>query len=177
VLVIIDAQKEYSEGRITLENLDTAVAEAAGLLKRARELGSPVIHVTHENKAGAALFAAGTRSIEIMDPLRPTASEVVISKTMANSFFNSTLEDEIKKTGGKTLVVIGYMTHMAVDATVRAALERGFNTTVVGNACTTRDLADGYGGVVAAEEVHKATLAALRDRFAAVVRSPSEVPD
>ncbi|MEP6848129.1 MAG: cysteine hydrolase family protein [Acidobacteriota bacterium] len=177
VLVIIDAQKEYSEGKVPLVGLDAALREATELLRRARDLGSPVIHVTHENKPGAALFAAGSTFIEILDVLRPLDSEVVISKTMANSFFNSTLEDEIRKTGRTSLVVVGYMTHMAIDATVRAALERGFKTTVVGGACTTRDLADGYGSVVTAAEVHSATLAALRDRFAAVVRLESEVPD
>ena len=100
-----------------------------------------------------------------------------MSKTMANCFFNSTLDEEIAKTGRKDLVVFGYMTHMAVDATVRAALERGFRTTVVGDACATRDLSDGYGKVVPAPEVHLATLAILRDRFAAVVRSEAEVPN
>jgi nicotinamidase-related amidase len=177
VLVIIDAQKEYFEGKVKLEGLDEALAEAARLLERARKLGSPVVHVTHENRSGAALFAAGTRAAEIIDALRPTGSEIVIRKTMANSFFDSSLEDEIGRTGRKSLVIIGYMTHMAVDATVRAALERGLRSTVVGDACATRDLADGYGGVIAAADVHNATLAALRDRFAAVVRSASEVPD
>ncbi|MEP7077008.1 MAG: cysteine hydrolase family protein [Acidobacteriota bacterium] len=177
VLVIIDAQKEYSEGKVPLVGFDAALREAAKLLGRARDLGSPVIHVTHENKAGSALFEAGSKFVEVIDVLGPLDSEVVIAKTMANSFFNSTLDDEIRKTGRTSLVVIGYMTHMAVDATVRAALERGVTTTVVGDACTTRDLADGYGSVIAAEDVHAATLAALRDRFAAVVRSVSEVPD
>jgi len=177
VLVIIDAQKEYSEGKVKLASLDQALMEAAELLSRARDLGSPVIHVTHENKPGAELFEAGSKFIEIIDVLRPIDSEIVISKTMANSFFNSMLEDEIRKTGRKSLVIMGYMTHMAVDATVRAALERGFTSTVVGNACTTRDLADGYSGVIAALEVHKTSLAVLRDRFAAVVRAQSEVPD
>ena len=177
VLVIIDAQKEFSEGKVPLAGLDAALAEASRLLQRARDIGAPVIHVTHENKAGAALFEPGSKYVEIIDALRPLDSEAVISKTMANCFFNSSLDEEIGKTGRKDLVVFGYMTHMAVDATVRAALERGFRTTVVGDACTTRDLSDGYGNVIPAQAVHLATLAILRDRFAAVVRSETQVPD
>lgn len=177
VLVIIDAQKEYPEGKIHLVGLDAALAEAARLLERARDLKTPVIHVTHENKVGSALFESGSKYIEVMHELQPLYGEVAISKTMANSFFDSTLGEEIDKTGRKNLVIFGYMTHMAVDATVRSALERGYKTTVVGDACATRDLSDGYGNVIAAEEVHAATLAILRDRFAAVVRYGSEVPD
>ncbi|MGH9818625.1 MAG: cysteine hydrolase family protein, partial [Pyrinomonadaceae bacterium] len=177
VLLIVDSQKEYSEGKVHLVGLDAAIAEAARLLDRARELETPVIHVTHENKAGSALFESGSKFIEVMDELRPRDGEAVISKTMANSFFNSTLGEEIEKTGRRNLVVIGYMTHMAVDSTVRIALERGFKTTVVGNACAARDLSDGYGNVISAATVHTATLAILRDRFAAIVRSGSELPD
>lgn len=96
---------------------------------------------------------------------------------MANAFVRSSLDVELQKTGRNNLVIFGYMTHMAVDATVRAALERGFKTTVIGDACATRDLADGYGNIIPAAQIHAATLAALRDRFAAVVKSGDEVPD
>jgi len=41
---------------------------------------------------------------------------------------------------------------------------------VVDAASATRDLPDGAGGVIPAEALHRATLAALADRFAVVVR-------
>jgi hypothetical protein len=59
---------------------------------------------------------------------------------------------------------------------VRAALDLGYRTTVVADATATRDLPDplmcpeSYG-VQKAETVHRATLAALADRFAIVVRN------
>ena len=59
---------------------------------------------------------------------------------------------------------------MCISATVRAALDRGYRTTVVASATATRDLPDPLGGIVPAGEVHRATLAALADRFAIVVR-------
>ena len=61
------------------------------------------------------------------------------------------------------------MTHMCISSSVRAATDLGFGATVVGNACATRDLPDGAGGVVSAQELHRASLAALSDRFAIVV--------
>lgn len=35
---------------------------------------------------------------------------------------------------------------------------------------------NGYGNVVSAGQIHKAMLAALRDRFAAVIKSAGELP-
>ena len=40
-LVIIDAQLEYQNGKLPLDGIDSAVLEAAKLLKLARERGVP----------------------------------------------------------------------------------------------------------------------------------------
>jgi nicotinamidase-related amidase len=60
------------------------------------------------------------------------------------------------------------MTSMCGDATVRAAVDLGFETTVAHDACATCDLKFG-GQVVPAASVHAAFLAALADDYAAVV--------
>jgi nicotinamidase-related amidase len=66
------------------------------------------------------------------------------------------------------LVVCGMMTSMCVDATVRAAVDVGFDTTVAADACATCEL--DFGGVaIPAASVHAAFLAALADGYAAVV--------
>ena len=61
----------------------------------------------------------------------------------------------------------GMMTSMCVDATVRAAVDLGFETAVAHDACTTCDLEFG-GNVVPAQAVHAAFIAALGDGYAAV---------
>jgi hypothetical protein len=48
---------------------------------------------------------------------------------------------------------------------------------VIASACATRDLPDGRDGIIPAEVVHRANLAALADRFARVVESVDEIPD
>jgi hypothetical protein len=50
---------------------------------------------------------------------------------------------------------------------VRAALDLGFRSTVVADACAARDLPS-PGGVIPARALHEAELAALADRFAGV---------
>ncbi len=177
VLVMIDAQKEFTEGKLKLSGIDAATKEARKILDRARLLGTSIIHVRHQNKPGAALFDPASKFVEGIDLLKPEKGEIIVNKGMANAFAGSTLDAEIQKSGKKNLIVVGYMTYMAVDATVRAALERGFQTTVIGDACATRDLADGYGTVISAAQIQTATLAALRDRFAAVIKSETELLD
>jgi nicotinamidase-related amidase len=60
------------------------------------------------------------------------------------------------------------MTSMCVDATVRAAVDLGFETTVAHDACATCEL--DFGGVaIPADSVQAAFLAALSDGYAAVV--------
>jgi nicotinamidase-related amidase len=58
---------------------------------------------------------------------------------------------------------------MCVSATVRAALDLGYRTTVVADATATRDLPDLAGGVIDAAVVKRVALAELADRFAKVV--------
>ena len=66
---------------------------------------------------------------------------------------------------------------MCLSATARAALDLGYRSTVVASAAATRDLPGFAGGVVAAEILHDAELAALADRFAVVARTVDAVPD
>jgi len=60
------------------------------------------------------------------------------------------------------------MTHMCVDATVRAAFDYGLEVTVVHDACATRPLIFGEQ-TIPAVQVHGAFLAALGFLYARVI--------
>lgn len=173
VLVIIDAQREYVDGKLPLAGIGASLRAAAALLARARRAGTPVIHVVHRGKGG--LFDPATPYYEIVPQLRPAAGEPVVEKTLPNAFAATDLAGAIERTGRKSLILIGYMTHMCVSTTARAALERGYRSTVVADATATRDLPDGQGGIIPAATLQAASLAALADRFAVVVRGGSDI--
>ncbi|MNN27511.1 Isochorismatase family protein [compost metagenome] len=61
------------------------------------------------------------------------------------------------------------MSHSSVSTTVRAAKDYGYRCTLVDAACATRDIPTPEGGVLSAQDLHRAELAALGDNFAAVV--------
>jgi nicotinamidase-related amidase len=65
---------------------------------------------------------------------------------------------------------------MCVSATVRAATDQGFMSTVAADTVATRDLPDATGGdTIAAEVINRITLAALSDRFAWIVPSARQI--
>lgn len=175
VLVIIDAQREYIDGKLPLSSMADSLAVGARLLGRARAVGTPVVHVVH--RGAGMLFNPQDVYFEVAAPLAPRNGESVVQKTLPNAFAGTNLQELLAKTGRKHLIVIGYMTHMCVSSTVRAALDLGYQTTVVAAATATRDLPDGHGGTLAAATVQAASLAALADRFAKVVWNEEDIPD
>lgn len=173
VLVMIDHQMEYTEGNLPLAGVHDAVAEMAKLLTLARAAGAPVFHVVHHGRAGGALFDPDRQFVQIIPRLEPTGGEQVIVKGLPNSFAGTALHQKLTETGKTNLVICGFATHMCISATTRSALDHGYRSTVVANACATRDLPGPLGGIVTARQVHDATLAALADRFATVVADSS----
>ena len=168
-LVLIDHQREYVDGGIPLMGIDAAVTEAVRLLGLARRSGMPVFHVVHHGKPGSVLFDPEGPFVEIIQGLAPAEGETIVIKSLPNSFAKTDLYELIKATGRTELIVGGFATHMCVSATVRAALDLSLRTTVVAGATASRDLPNPLGGIVSAERVHEATLAALADRFAIIV--------
>lgn len=169
-VIFIDAQQEYLNGKLPLSGIDNAILEAAKLLRLARERGAPVFHVVHYGSAGAPLFDETTPQGAIIPLLAPAAGEVVVRKTLPNSFAGTDLDSLVRSTGRSELILAGFMTHMCVSATARAALDLKYRTTIVANATATRDLPDPLGGVIPASVVHRVALSELADRFAIVVK-------
>jgi nicotinamidase-related amidase len=169
-LVIVDAQAEYlPSGNLPLVGIDAAVAETARLLELARRHGTPVFHVVHHGAAGGPVFNPEGPGSAIIPAVAPKDGEAVVVKGLPNSFAGTDLHARIQATGRKELIIAGFMTHMCISATTRAALDLGYRNTVVAAATATRDLPGPTGGVVPAAELQRNELAALADMFAVVV--------
>ena len=176
VLLLIDCQMEYVDGRLALPDVAPALAEAGRLLERARAAGTPVVHIAHRGAPGGPFDPEG-RSGQIAPEVAPRAGEPVIGKRLPNAFAGTELDATLKAIGRQRLIVAGFMTHMCVSSTVRAALDLGYRSTVVARAAATRDLPTPEGGRIAARDLHRASLAALADRFAVVAESADMLPD
>ena len=175
ILLIIDAQREYVDGSLPLAGMHEALSIGGTLLQRARDAGTPVVHVLHRG-SGQFFNPAGT-GFQPVAPLTPHPGETVIEKTLANSFVGTELEEVLARSGRKNLIVIGFMTHNCVSSTVRAAKDRGYTITVVAPATATRDLPDGRGGTIPASVLQTACLAGLGDTMARIAWYAEEIQD
>lgn len=176
VLVIIDAQREYTDGLLPLTGVAAAVDALALLLDKARQAKAPVMHVRHKGSTTGKAFNPTLSGFEIVKVLTPRDGEMVIDKGLPNAFTGTDLAKHLQASGRKNLIVGGFMTHMCVSATVRSATDHGFMSTVAADTVATRDLPDATGGAtVTADAVNRITLAALSDRFAWVVPKASAI--
>ena len=168
-LVLIDYQNEYIAGPLGLPGAAPAIERAARLLRLAREAGAPVIHVAHKGRPGG-LFDRDAERGQIIAALAPRTDETVIEKGLPNAFAGTDLHGVLGRAARKDIIIAGFMTHMCVSSTARAALDLGYRVTIDAGACATRDLPDGAGGRVEAGVVHKVALVELSDRFAIIAR-------
>ena len=175
-LLMIDLQNTYRDGVMRLAGVEPAIAEAKGLLARARSAGIPVIHVRHDAGPGSPYDL--TASIgQIADAVAPEGDEAIVTKAYPSAFVGTDLEARLKALGVADLIVAGFMTHMCVNSTARSAFSLGFRPTVVASTTATRDLPAPDGSVVPASALQAASLAALADLFAVVAPRVSDIHD
>ncbi len=167
-VIVIDAQREYLDGGLALPGIDAKVAEIQSLLTRARGAGTPVVHVRHLGQSGG-LFDPERSGGQILAAAAPAEGETVVEKRLPNAFAGTDLDQRLRDQGVEKLIFAGFMTHMCISSSVRAAFDLGYDCTLVASASGTRALPRvNKAGVLSAEEMHAAALAGLADRFAAI---------
>ena len=164
-LVLIDYQNDYLTGPLALPDAAPAIAAAESVLMAARGKGTRIFHILQKGSAGGLFDRKGWGGAPI-EQLAPLPGEAVIEKPRPSAFFETDLEQRLGGPG-TSVIFMGFMTHMCVATSVRAALDFGYVSTVVADACASRDLPS-PGGIIPARRMHEAELAALGDRFAGV---------
>lgn len=175
-LIMIDCQNTYTTGVMELDGVQAALDEAAALLDRARSAGIPIIHIQHSDGPGS-LYDIDGESGAIVARVAPRGTEPVVVKAYPNSFVDTDLDERLKAGDAGNLVIAGFMTHMCVNSTARAAFNLGYAPTVVAAATATRPLPGLSGEPVSAASMQAASLAAMADLFAVVVPDATAIPD
>ncbi len=174
-LLLIDIQNDYfPDGRYPLVGIEAAAENAARLLAAARAAGETVVHVRHEfAMPDAPFFSPGTEGAQIHPSVAPLEGETVVLKHQVNAFRDTDLKAVLDAAGVEELTVVGAMSHMCIDAGVRAASDLGYKVRLAHDAAATRD--QEFGGVTTpAAQTHAAFMAALGFAYADV-RSADEL--
>ena len=171
-LLLLEIQNDYfPNGRIPLEKSLEASAKAQLILQAHRDRKFPVVHVQHiSTHPDAAYLLPCTKGAEFYSAVQPAKNETIIKKHYPNSFKDTALLNHLIKNKINHLVICGMMTHMTIDATVRAAYDLGFSCTVVQDACAAHHL-DFNQHNISEQQVHFSFLAALHAMYATVVTS------
>ncbi|KAI1064855.1 hypothetical protein LB507_001200 [Fusarium sp. FIESC RH6] len=168
VLIIIDAQNEYAEGKLQVTNVSESRKAIAALLEKYRAANGSIVHVVHATPEGAPVFTPGTKLAEEFDELKPRDGEAVIQKNFPGSFAKTDLQEVLDKTGKKKVVLTGYMAHVCVSTTARQAAERGFDVLIPEDAVGDRNIPG-----VDAEQLVKVALSEIGDAFGTIIKSSS----
>ena len=136
-LLIIDVQIGLVE-LMSAEVQGRALLKIKALLTEARASGIPVIYIQHDGAEGHPLETR-TEGWQLYPSLKPADGECVIRKRESDSFFGTTLQQELEKRGIAHLIVAGAMTEYCVDTTCRRATSLGYDVKLARDAHLTRD--------------------------------------
>jgi nicotinamidase-related amidase len=84
-------------------------------------------------------FVHGTPGIEVIDELRPEKEDFQVEHPRISGFFATQLDMILRAREIHTVAVAGTATNVAVDMTVRDALQLGYNTILLEDCCCSSD--------------------------------------
>jgi len=146
VLLVVDVQVGVMNEAWDAPRVIKNVARAA---ERARAQRVPVIWVQHEDDD----MPRGSAPWQFVPELRPAEGEFRVYKRFNSPFEDTPLEPELARLGATRIVLAGAMTSWCIRTAAYAALERGYDLTLVSDAHTTCDIDRGNGTVVEAEGI------------------------
>lgn len=171
-LLVVDVQRAVVDWQDAAGEGERVLANINQLLSKARAAGAPVVYVQHDGEEGGRL-AVGTEGWEIHPAVAPARGEPVVRKRASDSFYETTLREDLAARGVRHLVVVGCRTQYCVDTTCRAATTHGFDVTLAADAHATVDDLLPAAQIVAH---HNATLDDFgNDRHVVAVRPSAEI--
>lgn len=141
-LLIIDVQygifkrKEYDG--MAIYNEPGLLNNLKSLIQRARSSYSPVIYIQHMYK-DFPLMDKGQPLWEVHPDIKPEQGDIVVEKSYADAFHNSTLDQVLKSLNITDLVITGIQTAYCVDTTCRRAFSLGYRNILVSDGHSSLD--------------------------------------
>ncbi len=172
-LIVIDVQNGIDDSDYWGGNRNNPEAEEniQKLITGWREKKLPIFFVRHNSVLQESPFRPGQSGNDFKSFIVPGNDEVIITKSTASAFVNTSLRDELTARKIQEVVVVGFVTNNSVEATARMAGDLGYKTYVVSDATACFDKV-GYNNVgFAAELIHMVSLSNLNEEYATILSS------
>jgi nicotinamidase-related amidase len=130
-------------------NAAPIINRVARAVERARNQGVPVIWVQHADNN----LVRDSAQWQWVPELTPASTELLIHKHFNSGFEQTELEASLSQLGITRIVLAGASTNWCIRATAYAALERGYDLTLVSDAHTTETAVLDNGARIEAEGV------------------------
>ena len=128
--VIKGAPLEVSAARRIADNIKLQIDKARGD-------GIPVIYVCDSHRTDDPEFrvwpvhaVCGTEGAEIVDEIMPEKGDIIIQKKTYSGFFETELDEVLKRLGIEEVILTGVCTEICVLYTAADAYMRGYSVTV-----------------------------------------------
>ena len=146
VLLVVDYQVGVVKDAWDAPRVAGNIARA---VERARAGGVPVIWVQHEHDE----MPRGSPQWQYAPELVPATGEFRVCKRYNSAFEETPLEPELARLGATRIVLAGAMTNWCIRSAAYAALERGYDLTLLKDGHTTASIDRGNGTCVEAEGI------------------------
>lgn len=141
-LLVIDMLNDFVLEGAPLEVPETrkVIPTIRREIDEARRKGIPIIYVCDAHEKDDKEFSRfgwpphavkGTEGAKVVKELEPQKDDIVIEKKTYSGFYNTTLDDTLKRLGVDSIRLTGCVTHICIMFTASDAVLRGYNVTVV----------------------------------------------
>ena len=157
-LLLIDMQNGFVDpnSALCVEGAAATVPACSRALDRARELGMPVFHVVreyaedgsdveavrhaawHDGGKPVSRACVNPHSLDEPTPLAPQPGERVVVKPRFSAFFNTNLDNVLRRLGVNTVVLAGTTTPNCIRTTCYDALSLDYNVVVLEDCTSSR---------------------------------------
>jgi nicotinamidase/pyrazinamidase len=143
----------FQEARALIPNLQR-------LLEEGRKRGFPIIFACDSFLEGDFIFRGrmkvhslrGTKGAEVVDDLKPEATDIILPKRRFSAFFKTDLDQTLRLLGVDTIIVTGITTEVCVLMTVMDGLSHDFSVILLEDCSASRS-----------KEFHRGCLNLYRD--------------
>jgi nicotinamidase-related amidase len=167
-LLVIDVQRGFDDASWGRRNNPSMEGRIAELLDAWRAGNRPVLHARHMSTLPASPLRPGQPGNDFKAEVAPRPEEPVIEKRVNSCFIGTALDEHLRRSGIRTLVLAGLTTNHCVSTTARMAGNLGYAVWVVSDATATFDRTGPDGVLYPAELVHAMSLSDLNGEFASV---------